>query len=248
MEDYLAAKLKLDGLLAARWGPDRERRRSGLARRCPGVGAGSTSALAARRRSGPRNCSSGTRAARFGCARPRGQRRGAPAAARRVQRGQRAGRSRRRLAAGLSVDVDCRPARRRRRRCPGRMERIADRARGRAPRLRAHARRAGTGARGAPPAHAGPADRGLRLRRRSGPRQATGDGPNRRDAGRLGDRHLRQSAHRGPGPDHRRGGAGHGRSAHDRHRRPASGHRRGAPPRGAATRCCSRGRATRPTR
>ncbi len=50
----------------------------------------------------------------------------------------------------------------------------------RAPRLRPHPRRAGARARDPAAAHSRPADRGVRLRRRPRPRQAAGDGPDRR--------------------------------------------------------------------
>ena len=50
----------------------------------------------------------------------------------------------------------------------------------------------------------GASARRIRLRRRPRPRQAAADGRDRQPAGRPGDRDLRQPALRGPGGDHRR--------------------------------------------
>ena len=83
----------------------------------------------------------------------------------------------------------------------------------RAPRLRPHAGRARARARDAAAAEPRPAHRGLRVRRRPRSRQAADHGPDRRGGRRSRDRHLRQSAHRGSGRDHRRHRAGHGRRA-----------------------------------
>ena len=64
-------------------------------------------------------------------------------------------------------------------------------------RLRAHAGLARERAHGRPRADRGAADRGVRLRRRSRPRQAAADGRDREPARRPGDRHLGQPALRG---------------------------------------------------
>ena len=71
-------------------------------------------------------------------------------------------------------------------------------------RLRAQARRAGAGAAGGARAGVGAADRGRRRGRGPRPRQAADDGRDRRAAGRRGADHLRQPALRGAGGDHRR--------------------------------------------
>ena len=90
---------------------------------------------------------------------------------------------------------------------PGRMERLGGgRRSARRRRLRAHARRAGAGARrdAAGRSRRRPADLRVRLRRRSGPRQARADGRGCRPPRRSRDRHQRQSARRGSPRDRRR--------------------------------------------
>ena len=102
-------------------------------------------------------------------------------------------------------------------------------------RLRAHAGCARASAAGGARAGAGKADLRLRLRRRPRPREAAADGRDRRRAGRPGDRHLRQSAQRGAGRDHRgdRGGyerrLGSGRAGARPAQRDRAGDRAGAP-------------------
>ena len=101
------------------------------------------------------------------------------AAARRLQRQQRAGGRGRALGLELSLDevVDrlaTAPQ------VPGRMERIAETALHGSARLRPHARRARASPRDAAAAHTGTAHRGVRLRRRSGQGQAADHGPHRR--------------------------------------------------------------------
>ena len=91
-----------------------------------------------------------------------------------------------------------------------------------APRLRPHARCAEPRARDAPTADAGPADRGIRLRRRPRPAEAPGNGPDRRrgggSRGAVRRRGLRTAAGRGDGL--RDAGIS------QRHRGPARGRRR----------------------
>src|SRR5438552_333244 len=73
----------------------------------------------------------------------------------------------------------------------------------------------------AAPAHEGTAHRRVRRGRRSRSRQARADGYGGRAAGVQRDRHVGQSAHRGPGEDPRRRGGRHaGQAAHPRGRPP----------------------------
>src|SRR4029077_7682059 len=84
-----------------------------------------------------------------------------------------------------------------------------------------YARRAGAGARDAAPAHEGTAHRRVRRGWRSRSRQALPDGHGARAARGHRDRHVGQSAHRGPGEDPRRRGGRHaGQAAHSRGRPP----------------------------
>ena len=111
-------------------------------------------------------------------------------------------------------------------------------------RLRAHARRARERAARGARNDARPADRGVRLRRRSRSRQARGDGAHRGRSRRCRHRHLRQSARRGsgrhralPSPD-----------GHRRRERSSTGAPRFAARstmRAPATRSSSRAKATR---
>src|SRR5207244_4135208 len=95
----------------------------------------------------------------------------------------------------------------------------------RAARLCPYARRAGAGARDAAPTHEATAHRRVRRGRRSRSRQARPDGHGGREARGHRDRHVGQSAHRGPGEDPRRRGGRHaGQAAHPRGR-PPPGHR-----------------------
>ena len=75
-------------------------------------------------------------------------------------------------------------------------------------RLRAHRRRARGGDPLAARARRAQGGGRLRLRRRPRPGQAAADGQGRRRARRPADRHLRQSAQRGPAGDRRRGRGG----------------------------------------
>ena len=258
--DHLDYHGTMDGLprrqAQARWLPrprrvrDRQRRRSGMA----GAPARPTPAELRHRREAAQ-----VRAAdlvldhagsRFQLVTPQGSSPVRLAAAGRVQCVQRARRRRdgtepRRAARrGLAADLTAAPQ------VPGRMERIVEKPLHRAPRLRPHARRAGTGAARASSAHPRTVDRGLRLRRRSRPGQATGHGADRGDALRPADRDIGQSPHRRSRRHHRRGGAGDGNGApHQRYADRRAGDRRGARRRHrAATPCCSPARATRPTR
>ena len=111
---------------------------------------------------------------------------------------------------------------------PGRLQRIGAGPRGRRDlcRLRAHPRRAENRAGGPAPAHARPADRGVRRGRRPRPGQAAPDGRGRRPRRRHRHRHRRQPSQRGSRRDPRRHPGRRARRARDRRPTPGDPGRR----------------------
>ena len=140
---------------------------------------------------------------------------GVAAAARRLQRGQCARRrGHARSALGQPLDRGRAHGSPQSPQVPGRMERITRDALHRAARLRPHARRARACARHAAAAHARAADRGLRLRRRSRPRQAAAHGPDRRARAPISPIATSDNPRtEDPERHHRRHRAGNGRRA-----------------------------------
>ena len=157
------------------------------------------------------------------------------AAARPLQRAQRARRVGRRAGARRAAGDDRRRARRRRRACPGASSRSTRASR--SPCSSTTRTRPTRWRTCCAPRASWPTGRVIAVvRRRRGPRprQAPADGRDRRAAGRRGARHLRQPALGGPGGDHRRDP---GRDPADRARRRARrGPAGGDPPRDRARR------------
>ncbi len=108
----------------------------------------------------------------------------------------------------------------------------------RARRLLAHAGLAGERAARGPRAGRAPRDRRVRRGRRPRPRQAAGDGGDRRAARRPGDRHLRQPPLGGPGRDRRRRSWPGSRTARASRRR-STGAPRSSAPSGSPSRATS---------
>ena len=126
-------------------------------------------------------------------------------------------------------------------------------------RLRAHRRCAEEPAGDSAPAGVRTSHHGLRVRRRSGPHEASADGSRRRAPERPRDRHLRQPALGGSGANHRGDQARHRDAGRPRTKRAAAARRRRASPssiagrpsrrrsptRGPGIWCSSRARVTR---